>query len=161
MKLSIKEAMKMIARFENDIQELLDIERRESFIIYLANEEVTKTDYIFDKANSNLDLYQEQIRHIKNAINKANLTTKTDYKDLVISEALVLLAQKNNNQVRLNELASYKQVTRRTSYEGIIEYNERLYDINKVRELLKQNTEDIHKLQTAIDKANILTEIEI
>ena len=161
MKLSIKEAMKMIARFENDIQELLDIERRESFIIYLANEEVTKTDYIFDKANSNLDLYQEQIRQIKNAINKANLTTKTDYKDLVISEALILLAQKNNNQIRLNELASYKQVTRKTSYEGIIEYNERLYDINKVRELLKQNTEDIHKLQTAIDKANILTEIEI
>ncbi|VEU79889.1 hypothetical protein [Haploplasma axanthum] len=161
MKLSIKEAMKMIARFENDIQELLDIERRESFIIYLANEEVTKTDYIFDKANSNLDLYQEQIRQIKNAINKANLTTKTDYKDLVISEALILLAQKNNNQIRLNELASYKQVTRKTSYEGIIEYNERLYDINIVRELLKQNTEDIHKLQTAIDKANILTEIEI
>lgn len=161
MKLSIKEAMKFISRLEDELNDVLSYEKRESYIVYLEREQKEETDYNFLEVSEELTDLRNKIRSVKNKINIANFNTTIEYDNLTIAEALILLAQLNSNYSRLSRLSSNKQITRRTTYDASIEYTEMLYDVNKVRKLAQEELEKIHLLQTAIDKANILTTIEV
>lgn len=161
MKMTIKEGIKMVSLIEEKINLLLDTENSSNYVVYQESEIPNKGMYDFDKTQLELETYQLQIARIKCAIQFANATVKTDYKDLTIGEALVLLAQKTHNLNRLKKLSFGQQKSRKTTFNAVIEYTEKLYDIQKVKELSIYEKDEIHKLQSAIDKANILTEIEV
>lgn len=161
MKISIKEGIKRVSLIEEKINLLLDTENAEHYVVYQELETPDKGTYDFDSTQKVLNEYQDSIAKIKSAINYANATVKTDYEGLTIGEALVQLAQKNHNLNRLKRLSYGQQKSRKTTFNAVIEYTEKLYDIQKVKAMTISEKDKIHQLQSAIDKANILTEIEI
>lgn len=81
--------------------------------------------------------------------------------DVTIGEALVLLAQMQKEIQQLDYLADKEQLTRRITYNGVVEYTECNYDVEKVKADLQALRTKVGKLQVAIDRANLITEIDI
>ena len=160
MKRTIKEAMKRINFLEQQIQNILQDEENNSYVIYYDNEEPEQTDYNITEVNKEIESLQFEVVTLRKAINLANQEVLIGIKDYTISDALIRIAQLTNNSHRLKSLASYKQKSRQTTYSNLTEYTLRLYDVKDVQKQYLACIEEIHALQTAIDKANILTEIE-
>ena len=78
-----------------------------------------------------------------------------------ICEGLILLAQYRKEYDRLSRLATRDQVTRRITPNGVLEYTECLYDVKEAAKAQKELNARIGKLQVAIDRANLVTEIDI
>lgn len=161
MKITIKEAIKKISLLESQLKVLNDTEDKECYLIYLKDETPEKSNYSYEKFEKLREKLNGEILNLKIAIQKANIVTKTEYKNLTIAELLVLLAQKTLNVRRQESFANRKQKIRKTTNDGQIEYFEYLYDIEKVKKQSMLTQEEIVSIQVAIDKANLETYIEI
>ena len=161
MKVTIKEAMKQVSIIDKDIEKLLDFERRESKVVYLKGEAPQESTYDYSDVTKKIDVLEDKKRNIKIAIIKANAKTKTSYNDLTISEVLICLAQNSSKQRRLLYLSDNKQLERITTRDGQIEYTECRFNPVEVQKELSVLEAEAVKLQIAIDRANLLTEINI
>lgn len=161
MKKTIKEAMKHVNFLQEQINALILDESNNNYIKYTEDKYKEESDYSFEETNAKIEALNQEILLIKNAINKANQVVKVGIEDYSISDALVRIAQLTAASGRFSGLASYKQKTRETTYNGVIETTEYLYDVKKAQKCHLETVAKIHELQTAVDKANILTEIEI
>lgn len=161
MKITIKEAMKKISFLEQRINNLLQDERQNSYVEYINEADKELPSYNMEEVSQELESLQEEILKLRKAINKANQETLIGIENLTISDALIKLAQLNKNAQRFEELASYKQKARRASLGENLEWIERIYDVKEAQSQHLQILEKIYALQTALDKANILTEVEL
>ena len=101
------------------------------------------------------------MRRIKHVISKANCEIIIDGFGISICEGLILLAQYRKEYDRLSRLAGRDQVTRRITPNGVLEYTECLYDVKQAAQAQKDLNATIGKLQVAIDRANLVNEIEV
>lgn len=161
MKKTIKESMKHISLLQQQINSITQEENNNNFINYANSKDKDETDFDFEAVNQEIEALNAEILKIRSAINKANQTTMVGVNDYSISDALIRIAQLTANSERFKILASNKQKDRNSTFSGSIEYTEYLYDVKVAKELYLTTVEKIHQLQTAVDKANILTEIEI
>lgn len=161
MKITIKEAMKKISFLEQKINNLLQDERQNSYVEYINEADKEFSSYNIKEVSEELEKLQEEILLLRKAINKANQEILLENSKLTISDALIKVAQLNKNAQRFEELASYKQKARRATLGENLEWIERLYDVKEAQAQHLRTLEKIYALQTALDKANILTEIEL
>lgn len=161
MKKTIKEAMKHVNFLQQQITALLQAENNDNYIRYTSEVDKEVSDYNFHEVNQAIEALNQEILSIRSAINKANQVTKVGIEDYTISDALIRIAQLNAQAERYRNLSTYKQKTRESTYSGNIEYTEFLFDVKEAQKLHLETVEAIHELQTAVDKANILTEITI
>lgn len=161
MTITIKEAMKKINFLQQQLSGLLNDEQLNNYTMYIDVKDKEETDYDFDAITREMDDLQNQILLIRRAVNKANQETLVGIQDYTISDSLVKIGLLNEKANRLRDLSTYKQRERSTTYNGVIETTERLYDVKIAHQQYMDTVEEIHSLQTAIDKANILTEINI
>ena len=161
MKKSIKELMKYANFLQEQIDALTQAETINNYVVYSDKSDIEVSDYSFEETNQKINVFNQEILAIRSAINKANQEIKIGIEDYTISDGLVRIAQLSHESNRLNMLASNKQKTRASNYSGTVEFTEYLYDVKEAQKLYLDTIEKIHALQTAIDKANILTEIEV
>ena len=161
MKKTIKEAMKHVNFLQQQISSLLQEESNTNYIIYSNENDKETSDFDFENLNADIEVLNKEILNIRSIINKKNQEVKVGIEDYTISDALIRIAQLTALSERFEHLGSYKQKTRQTTYNGSIEYTEYLYDVKKAQSLHLETVEKIHALQPAVDKANILTEIEL
>lgn len=161
MKVSMKQAIKELSLIDAEISKLLQFEERENKVVYLKGETPEESSYDVNKVTKQIDLLQDKKRKIKIALALANATIKTSYKGMTISELLIYLSQLNTKFARLNRLASNTKKTRITTRDGQIEYTECRFDPLECDALSVKVSDEIIKVQIAIDKANIDTVIEI
>lgn len=159
--MTIKEAMKRIDFLERQIDGMLQFEVMNNYIVYADDEEYEVSDYNFPEVTIKIEQFQAEVLKLRKAINQANQKTLINIGDYTISDALVRMAQLNKNAERYLGLSQQKQKQREVTYNGQVEFTERLYDVNEAYNLYLATIEEIHELQTAIDKANILSEISI
>ena len=160
MKVSMKQAIKELSLIDAEISKLLQFEERENKVVYLKGETPEESSYDVNKVTKQIDLLQDKKRKIKIALALANATIKTSYKGMTISELLIYLSQLNTKFARLNRLASNTKKTRITTRDGQIEYTECRFDPLECDALSVKVSDEIIKVQIAIDKANIDTVIE-
>ena len=161
MKKSIKELMKYVNVLQQQIETLLQDEINNNYITYADENDKELSDYDFDYTNDEIEKLNIEILKIRSAINKANNEIKIGILDYSISDGLIRIAQLNRQAERLNDLGSNKQKSRGSTFSGNYEYTEYVYDVKEAQKLHLEVLDEIHKLQTAVDKANILNEIEI
>ena len=161
MKVSMKQAIKELSLIDAEISKLLQFEERENKVVYLKGETPEESSYDVNKVTKQIDLLQDKKRKIKIVLALANATIKTSYKGMTISELLIYLSQLNTKFARLNRLASNTKKTRITTRDGQIEYTECRFDPLECDALSVKVSDEIIKVQIAIDKANIDTVIEI
>lgn len=161
MKICHMEAMKEIKALEEEKTIILDNERISNKISYKEGEDKVDTGYSYEQTRKRVAELDERVRKIRSALALANCTVILEGFDVTIGEGLVLLAQLGAEYQRLENMASERQVYRRITANGVLEYTECLYDVKKVTEEQKALRRRISALQVAIDRANLLNLIEV
>ncbi len=155
MKVCNTEAMKKIKQLDEEIRLLEMDEEKNCIVQFKEGEEKKMSNYNYTKTRKAIEKANTEIRKIKYALSVANSTYKIDEFDITIGEALVYLAQLNNEYGRLSTLASRNKISRRITTNGVLEYTECLYDPEQVKKEQREIFAKITKLQVAIDRANL------
>ena len=161
MKICHMEAMKEIKSLEEEKSNILTSERISNKISYKEGEAKVDTDYSYAETRKRVAEIDAKVRKIRSALALANCTVALEGFDVTIGEGLVLLAQLNAEYERLDNMSSERQVYRRITANGVLEYTECLYDVKAVNEDKKALRRKISALQVAIDRANLLNLIEV
>lgn len=154
-------AMKAIKEYEEQKRLLLETENRNCITSYKETEKKLTNDYNYAKVRKDVQVIDEKIRKIKAILAYANATVKVDTFDITIGEALVLLAQLQKEKDQVEYLSSRTQLTRRITPNGVLEYTECCYDVEKAKADAIDLRNKISNLQIAIDRANLTNYIEI
>lgn len=161
MRICNSEAMKMIKSLEADLSNIKLNETYNTAISYKEGEEKTKVNYDYELTRSEIATINRKIRNIKHALAVANSTYLIDDFNITIGDALIYLAQLNNEYNIVSQLAGRNKLTRRITANGVLEYTECTYDPEKAKQDQKEIYAKIGKLQVAIDRANLNCFIEI
>ena len=155
------EAMKEIRALEDEKEMILDNECERHVVSYKEGEQKVDTGYSYEETRRRVSEIDSRIRKIRCALTLANCTTKIGIDDLTIGEGLVLLAQLNAEYERLTRMAHMRQLSRRITQNGTLEYTECLFDVKEVLLASADLKRRIGALQVAIDRANLNGMIEI
>lgn len=161
MKICLAEAIKMVKEYEEKKNNLIYAEDNRSLIVYKEGEVKPACKYDYDETRSAVWKCNDAIRKIKYLVAQANITAVVDGFDISIAEALVLLAQLSCEYNQLEDLSTHQQLTRSISSTGIVEYNEYMFDIDRVEADSIALKKKISRLQVAIDRANLNTYIDV
>lgn len=161
MKVCHKEAMKLIKELENKKTYVLRNENKLNSVRYRDGEARPETGYDYAATRAEVKKIDEQIRHIKHELAKANCKVLVDDFKITLGEALIYLAQLNNEQSRLESLSDEKQSDTSITPNGIVIHEDCLYDVEVAARDAEKLTAEINKLQVAIDRANLVNFIEI
>lgn len=161
MKICHMEAMKIVKELEQQKNQLISDEDTRCTVSYREDEEKVALKYNYDETRAKIKEIDDKVRMIKSKLAKSNCSVIVDGFDVTIGEALVLLAQMQNEIQQLDYLADKEQLTRRITYNGVVEYTECNYDVEKVKAELQAMRTKVGKLQVAIDRANLVSEIDV
>ena len=161
MNVCIAEAMKLIKELEEEKEMLVYGENRRCTVSYKEGEQKVLPDYNYQETRQRIAELDGEVRRIKFIISQANCKIQLDGFGISICEGLILLAQYRKELGRLSRLATREQVTRRITPNGVLEYTECLYDVKDAVQAQKDLNNLIGKLQVAIDKANLVNEVEL
>lgn len=143
----------------------ISLEDTANVYILAEGEEIEKPDYDYEQVNGEIAKLDYKVRKIRHAINIFNATTVLEGLNITIDEALVMMAQLNNRKNKLDCMRRRlpkervnPMVSRAKSY---VEYEYANYDINKVKVDYQQISEEITKIQLALDMCNQTKTFEI
>ncbi len=165
MKMSNAEVMKKITLLNNEKDELRRREIQTNYIQYPSSEDKKQAlegnDYDYYKTTEMIAEIDKQIIYLKGKLAYANATVMVDGYDLTIGQCLVKLGQLNDAIERYDSLRGQKQKSSMVASTGIVTYTEYLYNIAESKEIYKKLVEEKASLQVAVDRVNLLNEIEI
>lgn len=160
MKICATEIMKRVKAIEEEKNTLLDFERNSCTSSYVTDKDKVDAGYDYDTVRAKIDGLDEQVCRLKAALNKINATVKVAGYSFTLGEGLVRLAQLSGKRAYLESLPEV-QSSRRVTYNGVIEFTDCLYSVDKVKQDIAAVREAIYKLQMAIDKTNLTHTVEI
>ena len=161
MKICNSEAMKIIKSLEEELRGLRANENTNCQVSYKEGETKQIPDYNYKTTRTESEKILKRIREIKHALAVANSTYIIDDFNISIGEALVYLAQLNNEYSQLSYLSAKNKISRRITMNGVLEYTECLFEPEEVKKEQKALYEKIGKLQVSIDRANLNCFIEV
>ncbi len=161
MKVCLTEAIKTVKEYEEQKELLIRQEDECSKAMYKEGEDKITNGYDYETIREDIRDLDTKIRKIKVMLAKANQEVLVEGFDVSICEALIMLAQLQAEKGQINSIASSKQIDRRITANGVIEFTECLYDVNKAKADVQQLRRTITQLQMAIDRANLTNYIEI
>lgn len=162
MKVCSAEAMKMIKELESQKDQLIRREDENCTVSYKEGEEKVLSGYSYEKTREKIASLDDEIRALRYKINVSNCSTSLGEEfSCSVAEGLVLLAQLRSESLQLEELTRRRQLSRRITANGVLEFTECCYDVASVEADLRALGKRIGRLQVAIDRANLTNEIEV
>lgn len=160
MKMCADEIQKQIKYLNEQIDLLAKDEYTKASSILVDGKTGDCRDFNFLESSRNIMDCYKKIAELKHILNTFNTTTKLDGFDYTIDEGLVRLALYNKRKEALEMFMNRKKVDTKISANTVytIELN---YDPEQVKEYHDLLAGDISKLQTAINRANLVYEIEV
>lgn len=169
MRYTSAQAAKLLRQLKEEHARLLAREAETSVFLAAVGEdpESLRPDYNYGEVQEKLSGLEKKIRKIRHAINVFNLNTVVE--GMTIDELLVCLPQLNERRQKLSVMAARLPRRRAEARLGgsfgaksqIIDYEYANYDISAAEEEFRLVTEEIARLQTALDRANSTLEMEI
>lgn len=158
-------ANKWIKSLEDEKSYYISLEDTASVYVLAEGEEIEKPEYDYETVSNEISKLDRKIRKIRHAINIFNATTVLEGLDITIDEALVMMAQLNNIKNKLDcmrrRLPKERVNSMMARAKSYVEYEYANYDINKVKEDYQQISEEITKIQLALDMCNQTKSFEI
>lgn len=165
MKLTPHAIMKIINQIAERKSQLIVQEREESVAEVIAGQEPCNTSYSYAETRVAIKRYNDQIFRLRSALNANNATEVIPEIGMTASEALVRMALLSEEKKRLGAMAAVSQRRQIPATQlrdsSVAVYRVAKYPVDLARKDLQNVTESIVKLQTALDKHNLLTEIEV
>ena len=155
------EIIKKIKELDERKQQVLLEERDNCMTTYQTETDKIDTGYDFAVTRTQIKEIDSEIMRLKHLLNTANATVKVEEFDLTIGECLVHMAQLNNEKLILERMARATAKTRRTVYNGAVEYTVTNYDIGVCKQYLEEIKAKVMKLQLAVDRINLSNMIEV
>ncbi len=161
MKKTNAELMKELKEVQRLITFALARERDAAITVYTeADKEVITSSFNYSKSRSDIYALQKEELKLKDLLAKSNATTMVKGFDFTIATALVRLGQLSKTKFTLQRMAAREELVREISY-GKTRYERVNYDLVQAQTDLAAVTEEIAKLQMAIDLTNLTNEIEV
>jgi len=159
-------ASKMIKTLQEDKMYLLEIEENASTYIKVVGYEDIKPTYNYEEVRAELVNIDRKIAHIKHALNLFNCTTKLPGFDITIDEGLVRMAQLNKEKTRLDVMRKRLPISRMKAVgfgesNSLVEYVCTNYDIEIVQKDYMEVSEQIKRIQLALDDVNQTIEFQL
>lgn len=161
MKVCHTQAMKLIKELEEQKRLLIEREDENCVVSYKEGEERLPSGYDYGKMREEIRALDGRVRSLRAALARANCEVRAEPFGITIGEALVMLAQLQAERGQTESLAGRRQVSRRITPNGVVEYTECAYDVARAAEDVKALRGKIAELQMAIDRANLTNYIEI
>ena len=162
MKLSPHAIMKLINQISEKKLQLIVQEREEGVIESVAGQDPCRTSYDYATTRTQIKEYDDQIFRLRSALNYNNATDVIAEIDMTASEALVRMALLSEEKERLSRMASTSQRRQIPASQlrdsSVAVFRIAQYPVDQAR---KAVTTSIVELQTALDKHNLLTEIDV
>ena len=159
MKVTSKEANKLLKELEAERNRLLTEQEQASTFLASVGEDVEscRPNFDYEKSKEAIKEVESKIIKLKHAINVFNTNTTVDGYDKTIDEILVYIPQLTQLANRLarmqNRLPKEREGTMYRS--NVIDYRYTNYDIDKVKEDYKAVVDELHKCQIALDTTNV------
>lgn len=164
MKLTSKEANKLLRQLEADKLALLSKEKQSSTFLASVGEDVEscRPKYDYEKSQENIDDLNNKIIKLKHAINVFNTKTIVDGTDKTIDEVLVYLPQLSIKKAKLSRMVEALPKTREAMNmrSTIIDYRYTNYDNNVVKKDFEKICYELDKVQVALDTTNVTKTFE-
>lgn len=157
-------ANKYLRALDEEKQFYLTLEENASTYVLADNERQEAPEYDYNAVSAKLAELNAKICTVKHAINLFNVRTKLEKFDMTIDQALVYLAQLSRNKNRLDVMRRRQPKTRvndRFSRSNLIEYMYVNYDLDQAREDFEKVSDEISRLQMALDYCNQTIEFEV
>lgn len=165
MEYTSAQANKLLKKLQEEHDDLLAVERQSYFFVAATTEdiELARPAYDYEKVQGKLLDLERQIRHVKHCINVFNTTHKIEGFDMTIDQALVYIPQLTNQKQKLGLMASSLEKKRLTgsSRTNLIEYQYANFDLQKVQEDYAAVSDELTKVQIALDRINTTAVMEI
>ena len=161
------EANKLLKKLNDQYLDLRNQEEKTKTFNAATMEDVEAVRPAYDYAKSQVTLseIQNEIRHVKHAINIFNVSTNVPGFDMTIDEMLVYIPQLTRNK---NKLANMKAILPKERVEdgtyrnsNFIDYRYANYDLSQVEADYERVSDELTKAQLALDQINNSLKFEI
>lgn len=161
MKVCHTEAMKLIKELEKQKDELIEFEDRNSTVSYKEGETPIDSGYAYETTREQICAIDDRIRAVRTALGRANTEVIAEPFGITIGEAIVLLAQLQNERAQVESLTGRNPLKSEITYNGVIRFTRCNYDVKQAEADAGALRKRISDLQIAIDRANLTNYIEI
>ena len=166
MKLTSAAANKMLKKLESEKDYYLQIEQDAGTYVAAADETPVVPEFDFDKNCDAIHEIDLKMLKIKHAINLSNATARIDVSGhtMSVDEILVCMAQLSRRQLIYDEMRKQQPKMRVNSMSTRNikpEYRYINYDHSKAKQRYEETSDEVTRLQLALDKYNQTFEFEI
>ena len=167
MKYTSAEAAKLLRKLHENRDALIEKERRSAGFVAAVGEDIedVRPEYDYHKTQDELAQIEQKIRTVKHAINQFNTGTVVQDFGMTVDQILVYIPQLTARKNKLVGMAARLPKERCGAAgfgaKAIIEYRYANYDIAAAEADLAAVTEELARVQTALDVVNNTEVMEI
>ena len=166
MKYTCAEASKLLRKLNEELKVLRAKELKGYLFTAAVDEDIESARPVYDygKAQEEQNKIEEEIRKVKHAINRFNIETTVPGVGMTVDEVLVYIPQLSERKRKLTEMASFlpkERVSKGYQATKIIEYTYTNYEIERAVKDLADVTDELAKVQTALDVVNNREQLEL
>ena len=161
MKVTSAYANKLIRGYREELAALISSEKVTCTTIYGASETPIETGYDFSSTQAEMDALNDKIAKLRHGINVFNTTTKLEGFDFTVDESLVRMAMLTEKKNRLSRMKGVRELVRNSVYRSEPEFTKRNYDATLVEAEYRKTSDELVRLQMALDKANMSIEFDV
>ncbi len=164
MKCNSAQANKLLKKLNEEYNSVLEKENKTStFHVAMGeNPESLRPKYDYDGTKEKIASLEKQIRTVKHALNIFNTTHLVPGFDMTVDEILVYIPQLTKQKTKLQEMRNRSEKERvQERFFNSVDYIYTNYDMGKVEADYQIVSEELSKVQLALDKLNNTEMIEI
>ncbi len=162
MEMNSDYANKTIKNLQAEIDSLLQTESLNRTYSYGVSEQPEIPEYSFTDTQARLGILRKKIALLRHAINRFNVTTKVQDFDMTVDEALGYMSMLNTEKKRLYDMLRIPEKARERTYGSReADFVCRNFDVAQVQEEYDRVSEELLRIQQAINIANLTVNFEV
>lgn len=162
MEMNSDYANKTIKNLQAEIDSLLQTESLNRTYSYGVSEQPEIPEYNFTDTQARLGILRKKIALLRHAINRFNVTTKVQDFDMTVDEALGYMSMLNTEKKRLYDMLRIPEKARERTYGSReADFVCRNFDVAQVQEEYDRVSEELLRIQQAINIANLTVNFEV
>ncbi len=165
MKLTSAEASKLLRKLNDEREALLEMERQSSTFVAatVENLEDARPAYSYEDTRKRLDALDAEVRRIKHALNRFNVSRELPGLGMTVDQALIYIPQLTQKKRLLAALRSVppKQRNGSTRSSNLIEYTYANFDVARAEADFSAVSDELARVQNALDLVNSTVQFEI
>lgn len=161
MKVCISELLKTVKKIEERIIQLKQLRFENATYSYTKDEEPIIPEISPENVTAQISELQNKVVFLRNKIAYLNSTVEVPEFNTTLGGCIIMLGQCKSELQDYNVLANKQPLSRKTTYNGEVEYTKVNYNIDYFKQLYDKTNDKISKLQMTIDRYNLNTMVDV